>query len=158
MKATTPSKAPGVLVVHGPNLDKLGKREPDIYGYETLEDVNKRLQRRAFIAGIRLDCYQSNSESDLIGRMHRAMDEKYTFLVINPAAYTHTSIALRDAVSMTDIPMIEVHISNPMQRESFRHRSFFSDIARSTISGMGTMGYDFALEYALSSLKTDKLL
>lgn len=153
MKAQTPSTAPGVLVIHGPNLDKLGKREPDIYGYETLQDVNKRLQRRSFIAGVNLECFQSNSEAELIERVHKAMDEKIKYIIINPAAFTHTSIALRDAISMTDIPMIEVHISNPMSREPFRHKSFFSDIAKSTISGMGTMGYDFALEYAVSSLK-----
>lgn len=156
MKATTPSTAPGVLVVHGPNLDRLGKREPDIYGYETLNEVNARLNRRSFIAGIRLECYQSNSESELIERIHRAMDDKFRFLIMNPAAYTHTSIALRDAVSMTGIPLIEVHISNPMSRESFRHKSFFSDIAKSVISGMGTMGYDFALEHAIATLKKTK--
>lgn len=153
MAVNTPSTAPGVLVINGPNLDRLGRREPEIYGYETLQDVNKRLQRRSFIAGIHLECYQSNSESELIERVHRAMDEKIKFIILNPAAYTHTSIALRDAVSMTNIPMVEVHISNPMNRESFRHTSYFSDIAQSTVTGMGTMGYDFALEYAISCLK-----
>lgn len=158
MHIKTPINAPKVLVVNGPNLDRLGKREPDIYGYESLVDVNKRLQRRAFIAGLNLECFQSNSECELIEKIHRAMDEAVKFLIINPAAYTHTSVALRDAVSLTRIPMIEVHISNPMKRESFRHFSYFSDIARSTISGMGTMGYDFALEYVIASLKNEKEL
>lgn len=153
MEAKTPSDAPRVWVIHGPNLDRLGKREPEIYGYETLPEVNKRLQRRSFIAGIQLECYQSNSEADLIERVHQAMDDNVRFLIMNPAAFTHTSIALRDAVSMTNIPMVEVHISNPMRRESFRHKSYFSDIAQSTISGMGTMGYDFALEHAVACLK-----
>lgn len=141
-----------VLVLHGPNLDLLGTREPGIYGKETLAAINRRLVAAGRAAGAEVLCYQSNAEGRLIERIHRAAREGVGFIVFNPAAYTHTSLALRDAVTGAGIPFIEVHLSNVQAREPFRHRSYFSDLAVGTICGLGSRGYDFALAHALGKL------
>jgi 3-dehydroquinate dehydratase-2 len=141
-----------ILVLHGPNLNLLGTREPRIYGRESLNGINRRLKATARAAGLELQCFQSNLEGALVDRLHRARRDKVRFLIFNPAAYTHTSIALRDAVAAVGIPFVEVHLSNVHAREPFRHRSYFSDIAVGTICGLGSLGYDFALRFALSRL------
>jgi 3-dehydroquinate dehydratase-2 len=140
-----------VLVLHGPNLNLLGTREPAIYGRETLEAINARLAAAGRTAGARVVCYQSSLEGELINRVHQAKVEGISFIVLNPAGYTHTSVALRDALAGVAIPFIEVHLSNVQAREAFRHRSYFSDLAIGTICGLGSRGYDFALAYALSA-------
>tara|TARA_R110001592_G_scaffold204098_1_gene454120 strand:+ start:30416 stop:30853 length:438 start_codon:yes stop_codon:yes gene_type:complete len=142
---------PHILVVHGPNLNMLGTREPSLYGSETLEDINKRLKINSKQQSITLDCFQSNAEYRLIDRIHQAKNET-DFIIINPAAFTHTSIALRDALLAVDIPFIEVHLSNVHSREIFRHHSYFSDIAIGVICGLGSAGYDFALNKAIEIL------
>ena len=139
-----------VLVLHGPNLNLLGAREPAIYGSETLESINHRLTARGRASGAAVACYQSNAEGELIDRVQQARTDGTSFIVLNPAAYTHTSVALRDALAAVGIPFIEVHISNVNAREAFRHRSYFSDLAVGTICGLGSRGYDFALEYAIA--------
>ena len=139
-----------VLVLHGPNLNLLGTREPAIYGNETLESINRRLTARGQASGASLVCFQSNSEGELIDRVHRAKADGTSYIVLNPAGYTHTSVALRDALAAVGIPFIEVHLSNVKAREAFRHRSYFSDLAVGTICGLGSRGYDFALDYALT--------
>jgi 3-dehydroquinate dehydratase-2 len=144
-----------ILVLHGPNLNLLGTREPRIYGRESLNGINRRLKATARAAGVELQCFQSNLEGALVDRLHRARRDKVRFLIFNPAAYTHTSIALRDAVAAVGIPFVEVHLSNVHAREPFRHRSYFSDIAVGTICGLGSLGYDFALRFALSRLGPD---
>lgn len=140
------------LVIHGPNLNLLGSREPDVYGAETLEMINRRLAASAKDAGIRLSVYQSNSEGDLVDRIQSARGEGVGFIVINPAAYTHTSVALRDALAAVAIPYIEIHLSNVHAREPFRHRSYFSDRAVGVICGLGSAGYDAALDFAIRQL------
>ena len=137
-----------LLVMHGPNLNLLGSREPDKYGTATLESINARLLDLAQGAGHRLDCFQSNAEAALIERIHAARGDT-AFIVFNPAAYTHTSVALRDALLAVDIPFIEVHLSNIHARESFRRQSYFSDIASGVVSGLGAYGYELALWAAL---------
>lgn len=137
-----------VLVLHGPNLNLLGTREPEIYGSDTLEDINNRLKAQALSAGHVLDALQSNAEADLINRIHQARDEKVAFIIINPAAFTHTSVAIRDALLGVDIPFIEVHLSNVHAREPFRHHSYLSDKAVGVICGLGAQGYEFALQSA----------
>ena len=141
-----------ILVIHGPNLNMLGTREPEVYGSETLADINARLSYSCIEAGHHLLHMQSNAEYELIERLHAAKQEGVNFIIINPAAFTHTSIALRDAILASAIPFIEVHISNVHQRESFRHHSYFSDIAVGTITGLGSLGYDLALQSALAQL------
>lgn len=138
-----------ILVLHGPNLNLLGTREPKIYGNETLDDINRRLARLAQAYGVTLECFQSNHEGALIERVHDAKIQGFTFIVINPGGYTHTSVALRDALAAVAIPFIEVHLSNVHAREPFRHHSYFSDIAVGTICGLGSRGYDLALQFAL---------
>ena len=145
-----------VLVIHGPNLNLLGTREPGIYGTVTLAEINGSLRNLAQNAGVRLVHFQSNAEAELIERIQQAIDEKVNFIIINPAAYTHTSIALRDALAATGIPFIEVHLSNIFARESFRRKSYFSDLARGVISGLGPIGYELALRYALASIDRDQ--
>jgi 3-dehydroquinate dehydratase-2 len=142
-----------LLVLHGPNLNLLGEREPGIYGAETLDDINDRLRRQAEAAGHSLRCVQSNAESELIATVHGARRDGTAFIVINPAAFTHTSIALRDALAATELPFVEVHLSNVHAREPFRHRSYFSDLARGVICGLGPLGYEFALQYAFRQLQ-----
>lgn len=139
-----------VLVLHGPNLNLLGTREPQTYGHTTLADINDALARRAAEAGIALDTYQSNHEGALVDRVQAARGEGVDFIVINPAAYTHTSVALRDALAGVAIPFVEVHLSNVHRREPFRHHSYFSDQAIGVICGLGWQGYLLALEYALA--------
>jgi 3-dehydroquinate dehydratase-2 len=138
-----------ILVLHGPNLNLLGEREPDHYGSVTLEAINRRLAERAEKAGVKLTVYQSNVEGDLINRIQQAQRDGVDFIIINPAAYTHTSIGMRDAFGAVRIPFIEVHLSNVFAREEFRRRSYFTAIAVGTISGLGGKGYELALDYAL---------
>jgi len=141
-----------ILVVHGPNLNMLGTREPELYGSETLADINARLSYACIEAGHHLQHLQSNAEYELIERLHDARNEGVNFIIFNPAAFTHTSVALRDAILATDIPFIEVHISNVYAREPFRHKSYFSDIALGTITGLGSHGYDLALQAAIRQI------
>lgn len=141
-----------MLILHGPNLNLLGTREPDIYGREGLETINRRLMAIGRKAGVEVRCYQSNHEGALVERVQAARDERVGFIVINPAAYTHTSVALRDALAALGIPFIEVHLSNVYAREPFRRRSYFSDIAVGTVCGLGSRGYDYALAHALQTL------
>jgi 3-dehydroquinate dehydratase II len=137
-----------VLVLHGPNLNLLGAREPEHYGSLTLADINNNLQTMAKQANIALESYQSNAEADIVTKIQSLTVNKVDFIIINPAAFTHTSIAIRDAISALKIPFIEVHLSNVFARESFRHHSYFSDIAVGVISGLGAEGYYAALRYA----------
>lgn len=141
-----------ILVLHGPNLNLLGVREPEIYGRTTLSDIHARLEARAQAAGVRLESFQSNHEGELVDRIQAAMEEGIDFILINPGAYTHTSVALRDALAAVSIPFIEVHLSNIHARESFRHHSYLSDRAVGVICGLGAYGYEAALEYALRAL------
>ena len=143
-----------ILVLHGPNLNLLGIREPEIYGSETLDEVNDRMKIEAERAGVELSCLQSNGEHELIDAIHGAQTEGTRFIIINPAALTHTSVALRDALTSVKIPCIEVHLSNVHAREPFRHHSYISDIAEAVISGLGTFGYDCALAAVLQTLDT----
>ncbi len=138
-----------ILVLHGPNLNLLGTREPGHYGVATLEAINQKLADRARQAGVKLACDQSNVEGELVNRIQQAQREDVDFIIINPAAFTHTSIAMRDALAAVRIPFIEVHLSNVFAREEFRHRSYFTDLAVGIISGLGGKGYELALEYAL---------
>ena len=141
-----------ILVLHGPNLNMLGSREPEIYGSETLADINQRLQNTATELGHHLQTLQSNAEYELIDRVHDAKHEGVDFIIINPAAFTHTSVALRDALLAVEIPFIEVHLSNVHSREAFRHHSYFSDVAVGVICGLGSQGYDLALDAAIKQL------
>lgn len=141
-----------ILVIHGPNLNLLGTREPERYGTVTLAQINSQLQALANTHSMQLECYQSNSESALIEKIHSAASSAVQFIVINPAAYTHTSIALRDALLAVNIPFIELHISNVHKREEFRHRSYFSDIAEGVIAGLGPYGYTLAVQAAIEQL------
>ncbi|NOY62193.1 MAG: type II 3-dehydroquinate dehydratase [Gammaproteobacteria bacterium] len=141
-----------LLVLNGPNLNLLGEREPDHYGRESLDAINDGLQRYAQDSGHTLSYFQSNAEHELIERIHDARRDSTAFIIINPAAFTHTSIALRDALSATQIPFIEVHLSNIHGRESFRHHSYFSDVALGVICGLGAQGYELALAAAVRYL------
>ncbi len=138
-----------LLVLNGPNLNLLGTREPNIYGSTTLEDINRKLGEMASAAGHSLDAFQSNAEHELIARVHKARTDGTNFIIINPAAFTHTSVALRDALAAVQIPFIEVHLSNVHAREEFRRHSYFSDLAQGVISGLGAIGYELALTAAL---------
>lgn len=142
-----------LLVLHGPNLNLLGTREPAIYGSTTLRDIDADLRGRAEAAGHSLDSVQSNSESTLVDRVQAARDDGTDFIVINPAAFTHTSVALRDALAAVAVPFIEVHLSNPHAREPFRHTSYFSDLAVGVVSGFGADSYRYALDAALVRLQ-----
>src|SRR5512134_2113887 len=135
-----------ILVLNGPNLNLLGSREPDTYGRETLRDIVQRLSKAAAGKGARLEAFQSNQEGALIERVHAAKKQQTAFIIVNPAGFTHSSVALRDALAAVGIPFIEVHLSNIHAREPFRHRSYFSDLAVGTICGLGSRGYDLALE------------
>lgn len=143
--------AKNILVLHGPNLNLLGSREPDVYGRVTLDEINRRLDKLAADAGAKLASLQSNAEAELIDRIQLASTDGTDFIIINPAAYTHTSVALRDALAAVKLPFIEVHLSNIFAREAFRRESYFSDLALGVISGLGAKGYELALEYALSA-------
>jgi len=138
-----------ILVVNGPNLNLLGARETRHYGKDTLKAINTRLAARAKAAKVRLATFQSNSESELVERIQQARGEGVDFILINPAAYTHTSVALRDALAAVGVPFVEVHLSNIFSREPFRRESYFSDIAVGVVSGLGARGYELALEFAL---------
>ena len=138
-----------VLVLHGPNLNLLGTREPEIYGRETLDEIDKRLIRLGKDFGAVVESFQSNHEGALIERIHAAKVQGFAHIIINPAGYTHTSVALRDALAGVGIPFIEVHLSNIHRREPFRHHSYFSDLAVGTICGLGSRGYDLALQSVL---------
>ncbi|MEI7456294.1 MAG: type II 3-dehydroquinate dehydratase [Nitrosomonadales bacterium] len=139
-----------ILVLHGPNLNLLGSREPEVYGHTTLEEINAGLIALARKNGGQLSCMQSNSEAALIDRIHQAKTDGTAFIIINPAAFTHTSVALRDALAAVAIPFIEVHLSNVHAREAFRRESFFSDLAVGVICGLGAAGYEYAVQYALN--------
>ena len=141
-----------ILVLNGPNLNLLGTREPEVYGKLTLADIEARLKKMAADSRHSLEFMQSNAETGLIDRIHTARAEGVQFIIINPAAFTHTSVALRDALLAVAIPFIEVHLSNVHARESFRHHSYFSDIAVGTIVGLGAQGYELALQAAFARL------
>ena len=142
-----------ILVIHGPNLNLLGKREPEVYGYLTLEDINKKLTSQAQNASISLDTFQSNWEGAIVDRIHQAQQEGVQFIIINPAALTHTSVAVRDALLGVAISFIEVHLSNVHAREAFRHHSYLSDKAVGVICGLGAQGYAAALDYAIEKIQ-----
>ncbi len=140
------------LVLHGPNLNLLGQREPEIYGATTLDEINQQVSQFAEADGHKLECFQSNAEHELIERIQKAKTSGIDFIIINPGAFTHTSIALRDALLGIEIPFIEVHLSNVFAREEFRRQSYLSDIAVGIISGMGALGYQLAIQAAVQFL------
>ena len=140
-----------ILLLNGPNLNMLGVREPGHYGHLSLAEIERHLQQQAAKQQVALDCFQANSEEKLIDKIHQSF-QKVDFIIINPAAYTHTSVALRDALLAVGIPFVEVHLSNIHKREPFRHHSYFSDVAESVICGCGAQGYDFALQFAVNYL------
>jgi len=142
-----------ILVINGPNLNLLGSREPEIYGYLTLEDINARLTTQCEAAGHTIGFLQSNAEAEIIDRIHEARKEGVSFILINPAAFTHTSVALRDALLAVEIPFIEIHLSNVHAREEFRKHSFLSDVAVGSIVGMGPQGYELALAAAIARIE-----
>ena len=139
-----------ILVLHGPNLHLLGSREPEVYGHITLKEINDRLLALADKTGANLSCFQSNAEAGLVERVQQAQSDGTQFIVINPAAFTHTSVALRDALAAVAVPFIEIHLSNVYAREDFRKKSYFSDLAVGVISGLGAEGYEFAVQFALN--------
>jgi 3-dehydroquinate dehydratase-2 len=144
---------PDLLIINGPNLNLLGTREPEHYGSVTLDSINSALSRIATENNLSLKSVQSNAEADLIEHIHIAAKDNVRFIIINPAAFTHTSVALRDALSGVNIPFIEVHLSNVHAREAFREHSYFSDIAVGVISGLGAQGYELALHAAINQLQ-----
>ncbi|KMT63806.1 type II 3-dehydroquinate dehydratase [Catenovulum maritimum] len=146
-------KKHNLLLLNGPNLNMLGKREPEIYGKETLEQIVEKLSVEAEQFNIQLDHLQSNSEADIINKIHQAF-QQVDFIIINPAAFTHTSVAIRDAILSVNIPFIEVHLSNVHKREKFRHHSYLSDIAEAVICGLGSKGYSYALDAAARKLNS----
>ncbi len=154
--ASKPAEKARILVVHGPNLNLLGTREPEHYGRMTLADINLALACLADSVGVELEAFQSNHEGALIERIHAAREQGVRAIIINPAAYTHTSVALRDALAAVAIPFVEVHLSNVHARESFRHHSYFSDLAIGVICGLGHEGYRFALEFLLNRINLDQ--
>jgi len=141
-----------VLVLHGPNLNLLGMREPEVYGRITLDDVNQRLRQQAQQAKVELDAFQSNWEGALVDRVQAARTDGTGFIIINPGGFTHTSVALRDAFAGVAIPFIEIHVSNVYAREPFRHHSYLSPLAVGVIAGLGVVGYELAFDYALKQL------
>lgn len=143
-----------ILVLHGPNLNLLGQREPDTYGRTSLDEINAALRERAEAAGHRLSWMQSNAEHELVERVQQAGQDGTAAIIINPAAFTHTSVALRDALLAVELPFFEVHLSNIYKREPFRHHSFFSDIAEGVILGFGDRGYELALDAVLTRIQT----
>lgn len=143
-----------ILLLNGPNLNLLGEREPALYGKTSLNELEAGLQARATALGHQLECLQSNQEGALIDRIQAARNDGTAFILINPAGYTHTSVALRDALAAVQVPFIEIHITNIQAREAFRRRSYFSDLAVGTISGLGTQGYELALQAADRHMNT----
>jgi 3-dehydroquinate dehydratase-2 len=150
---TQKPKSKAILVLHGPNLNLLGTREPEIYGRETLNVINRRLLAAAKAAGVRLECFQSNHEGVLVDRVQQARGEGVGFILINPAGFTYSSVALRDALTAVQIPFIEVHLSNIHAREPWRADSYFTAVAVGSVLGLGSRGYDLALYYAITRLK-----
>ena len=146
------SKKASILVIQGPNLNLLGTREPEVYGKTTLEDIHQRLGEIAKAQSIELNTYQSNHEGELIDRIQKAKQDGVDFIIINPGAFTHTSVALRDVLAGVAIPFTEVHLSNIHQREEFRKHSYLSDIATGVICGLGAIGYELALQAAITRL------
>ena len=146
-----------IAVVHGPNLNLLGLREPTIYGSRTLNEINKQLSNKALVLNCEIEFFQSNSEGEIVDYIQLLKERGFDGLIINAAAYTHTSIAIRDALLATNIPFIEVHISNVFKRENFRHKSYLSDIAIGVISGLGYMGYEYALDFLVKALKRGEI-
>jgi len=144
--------AKSILVLHGPNLNLLGLREPQHYGNATLDSINQALTNKAKLANITLESFQSNSEADLVDKIQSIATKSVDFVIINPAAFTHTSVAMRDALSAVKVPFIEVHLSNVFAREAFRHHSYFTDIAVGIISGLGAKGYELALDFAIEKI------
>lgn len=144
-----------VLVIHGPNLNLLGKREPEIYGSTTLEEINSMIAGEARTLDVEVEFYQSNVEGEIVGKIQEAMG-RFDGIVINPAAYTHTSVAIRDAISATAIPSVEIHISNIFKREEFRHKSFISPVAIGVVTGFGIEGYLLALRGLVSYLVANR--
>jgi 3-dehydroquinate dehydratase-2 len=142
-----------ILVVNGPNLNLLGTREPDVYGHETLEQIMQALTKEASAKGVELETFQSNAEGSLIDRIHQAKQEDCAGIIINPGAYTHTSIALRDAISGIELPTVEVHLSNIHAREQFRQHSYIAPVAIGQICGFGALGYSLALRALMSNIK-----
>lgn len=145
-----------ILVLNGPNMNLLGRREPGHYGGQSLAEINKRLTALAREFGLKLSFFQSNAEHELVERVHKAPDEQIRFIIINPAALTHTSVALRDALAAVAVPFIEVHLSNIHAREAFRRTSYFSDLAAGVISGLSAVGYELALRAAAQRLDEHK--
>ncbi len=145
-----------ILVLHGPNLNLLGRREPTIYGHTTLADIHLAMESRAKADGVLLESFQSNHEGELIDRIQAASTEGVNFIIINPAAYTHTSVGMRDALAGVAIPFVEIHLSNVHAREPFRQHSYFSDKAVGVICGLGAQGYQLALEFALTRLRAER--
>ncbi|MDR2881735.1 MAG: type II 3-dehydroquinate dehydratase [Azoarcus sp.] len=152
-RKTPPPPQHRILVLHGPNLNLLGTREPEVYGCTTLADIHIAMESRARANGVQLESFQSNHEGQLIDRVQAAAVEGIDFIIINPAAYTHTSIALRDALAAVRIPFVEVHLSNIHAREPFRHHSHFSDLAMGVICGLGVQGYLVAVDFAIGRLR-----
>ncbi len=142
-----------LLVLHGPNLNLLGTREPDVYGRVTLAAIDSALKEKAEAAGAALSTFQSNHEGAIVDRIQQARDEQIDFVLINPAAYTHTSVAIRDALAGVALPFVEIHLSNVHKREAFRHHSYFSDHAEAVICGLGWKGYLYALDFALDRIE-----
>ncbi|MCK6412869.1 MAG: type II 3-dehydroquinate dehydratase [Azonexus sp.] len=153
--AKSPQTQLQILVLHGPNLNLLGTREPETYGHTTLADVDAALLAQATASGVQLASFQSNHEGALVDRIHAARSEGVRAIIINPAAYTHTSVAIRDALAGVAIPFVEVHLSNVHAREPFRHHSYFSDLAIGVICGLGYRGYLLALDYLLNRINND---
>ena len=143
-----------ILVIHGPNLNLLGQREPEVYGHLTLDDINQQLIQQAQQANLSLDTFQSNWEGAVVDRIHQAQQQGVQFIIINPAALTHTSVAIRDALLGVAIPFVEVHLSNVHARETFRHHSYLSDKAVGVICGLGAKGYAFALNYVIDKIQS----
>ncbi len=141
-----------IWVLHGPNLNRLGLREPEVYGATTLSEIDQALGIKAKSLGISLECFQTNHEGVMIDKIHQAPGQGVRFILINPAAFTHTSVAVRDALAAVAIPFVEVHLSNVHRREPFRHQSYFSDLAEAVVCGLGPMGYYAALEFAAKKL------
>ncbi len=142
-----------ILLLHGPNLNLLGQREPDVYGSDSLEDIDMAAKKQVESANMRFSSLQSNSEAELINAIQHAKVDNVSLIVINPAAFTHTSVALRDALLAVDIPFIEVHLSNPHRREAFRRHSYFSDVAQAVVAGFGADSYRYAIDAAIKTLQ-----
>lgn len=145
-----------LLLINGPNLDLLGRREPGVYGSTTLADIESRCESIATESGASLDCFQSNAEHEIVDRIHQSAGDGVECIIINPAAFTHTSVAIRDALLAVSLPFIELHLTNTQARESFRHHSYLSDVASGTIAGFGPFGYEMAVRAAVELIGVNK--